>query len=155
MNIVQTILDKSIINHNSILNILLVGNEPDSFIEFLKKLKHNCLSYNDIYYGKLNPHIIVCNDRIYNYDLCKKLSILYHVPIITVDHSIKNKLFDDNKLQIINDLPCCTKIAINFPISKSWNSIHDDVIPYDINNNITLETWNNLLISTSKKVFSL
>lgn len=155
MNMIQSILDKSTINDNSILNVLIIGNEPDSFIQFIKKLKHNYLLYNDIYYGKFNPNIILCNDRIYNHDLCKNLSILYHIPIITVDHSIKNKLFDDNKLKIIDDLPCCTKIAINFPVNRSWNSIHDDVIPYDINDNITLEIWNNLLISTSKKVFTL
>lgn len=152
---VQTILDKSLITNDSILNILIIGNEPNDFIQFIKKLKHNCLSYNDIYYGKLNPNIILCNDKIANYDICKNLSILYHVPTIVIDHSIKNKLFDDNKLKIIDDLPSCTRIAINMAITRSWGSIHDHIIPYEINNNATIETWNNLLISTSKKVFTL
>ena len=44
MNMTQSILDRELINDTSILNIILIGNEPSNFIKFLDKLPHKYLS---------------------------------------------------------------------------------------------------------------
>ena len=155
MNMTQSILDRELINDTSILNIILIGNEPSNFIKFLDKLPHKYLSYEHLYYGNYNPNLIICNNKIDNYNICRELSIRYHIPIITVDHSLKSTLLDNEKIKFIDNLPCSYKIAANIPIHRSWHSIHDKVLPYDINNQQNLESWNKLIIDTSKRVFSL
>lgn len=155
MNMMPSILDRELINDRSILNIIVIGNEPTNFIKFLNKLQHKYLSYEDLYYGYCNPNLIICNNKIDNYNICRELSIRYHIPIITIDHILKSDLLDSDKIKFIDNLPSSYKIAINKSISESWHSIHNRILSYDINNQQLIESWNKLLIDISKKVFSL
>lgn len=155
MSIIQSLLDRACISDDSILNIIIIGNEPIEFIDFLKRLPHNYIKYSDIYHGNFHPNIILCNNKIDNYEKCRELSITYHIPTITVDHVLKSDILDNDKLKFIDNLPCATKVAINMPIHRSWHSIHDKILPYNINNDEMLNAWQHLLIYTSKKVFSL
>lgn len=153
MNIVKSILDRHF--DFTTLNIIVLGKEPDTFMSFLGKLNHKYYHYNDLYFASSHPNLLLCNNRIENYKLYKELVLLYHIPSISIDHTTKNSLLDNEKLKFIDDIPTCTKVATNIPISRSWNSIHDYILPYDINRVETLDSWNNLLIQTSKKVFKI
>lgn len=155
MNMTQSILDRELLTQNSILNIVLLGQEPKAFLDFLNKLSHKYILYDNLYYGNYQPNLIICNNKITHYDMCRELSIRYHIPIITVDHYAKTDLLDNDKIKFIDNLPCSFKIATNMSIYKSWNSIHDKILPYDINSSENITIWKELLFQTSKKVFQL
>ncbi len=89
MNMTQSILDRELLTQNSILNIVLLGQEPKAFLDFLNKLSHKYILYDNLYYGNYHPNLIICNNKITHYDICRELSIRYHIPIITVDHYAK------------------------------------------------------------------
>lgn len=153
MNFTQSIINNAINISNKKLTILLVDNEKKEFINFLKQLDHKFIYFNDLYFGGNIPNLILCNNKIDYYHQCKELSIRFHIPSIIVDHNIKNDVYDENKIKFFDNLPCSTKVAINIPIFKSWNSIHDKILPYAIDNIEYLESWSKLLNEISNREF--
>ena len=154
MNFTQSILNRELINYGSKLNILFIDNEYADFKLYIEKLGHRFINVRDLYLGSETPNLILCNNKISHYTTCRNLSIIYHIPSIIVDHSIKSDLLDNNKTQFLDNLPCSYKIAINLPIYRSWGSIHDKVLNY-LPAEECKQTWSKLLIDTSKRIFTI
>lgn len=155
MNFTQSILKNSINNPKKILTIFLVDKEKPDFIDFLQPLGHKFIYYDDLYFGNNIPNLLICNNKIEYYHLCKQLSISYHIPSIIIDHNIKSDLYDEDKIKFIDNLPCSFKIATNIPIYRSWHSIHDKILPYSKDNSQQLNSWSELLVSVSHKEFTI
>lgn len=155
MNIVSSILNRENIDHNTSLNIIWTPIDNKYFTKFIEQTQNTIIDINDIYFGDIYPHLILCNDKVMFYDKVKDLSIRCHLPILVIDHSTKKNIFDQEKLLSINDLPCSHHIAINDDIYRSWGKYHDQVLDYNINNNESILIWNNLLYHVSKKVYNI
>lgn len=153
MNFTQCILNSLLLKESSSLTILLTDDSVPEFIKFLEQSPHKFIRYEDLYYGSEAPNLILCNNKIEYYHVCKELSIIYHIPSIIVDHIIKNDIYDNDKLKFLDNLPCSFRVAKNLSIYKSWNSIHDKILPYDNNND--LEAWLDFLFNVAKKEFVL
>lgn len=155
MNFTSSILKNSVNQQNPILTILVVDQEKEDFINFLKPLGHKFVYYSDLYFGGIVPNLILCNNKIDYYHQCKELSIRYHIPSIVVDHNVKSDIYDENKIKFLDNLPCSFKIATSIPVYRSWHSIHDKVLPYSNNDAKQLEPWSELFNAAIKKEFIL
>lgn len=155
MNIVSAIINRENISYQSNLNIVWTPTDNKYFTKFIEQIGHTLIDINDIYFGDIYPHLIICNDKIMFYDQVKTLSIRCYIPILVIDHNIKKNIFDHEKLAIINDLPCSYHVATNDDVYASWGKYHDQVLNYNINDSNDITIWNNLLYNLSKKVFNL
>lgn len=155
MSIVSTILNKEIISLNSQLNIIWTDCTDKDFKGFIESLGHNLISFNDLYYGALDPHLIICNNKLQFFDECKMFSIQYHLPVLLIDHSIKSHLLDKDKISLLNMLPCSYSVAMSKKISESWNSFHNQILTYDKNNTESRDVWKNLIYQTAKRLFTM
>lgn len=153
MNFIQSIINNNLITQDSILTIVVTDNSNIEFIDFLKNSPHKFIEYNHLYYGSETPNLVLCNNKIDYYHLCKQLSITYHIPSIVVDHVIKNDIYDSDKLKFLDNLPCSLRVAKNLSIYRSWDSIHDKILPYDNNND--LKAWLDFLYNATKKEFKI
>lgn len=155
MNIISSIVNRESITYNSNLHILWTPIDNKYFTKFIEQLNCTIIDINDMYFGDIFPHMILCNDKVLYYDQIKTLSIRCHLPILVVDHSVKRNIFDNNQLSLLNDLPCAHHVAINNDIYKSWGSCHDQILNYNSNDKDNLSIWKNLLYNISKKVYNI
>ena len=153
MNFTQAILNNLLISDDSRLTILVTDNSGSELIDFLKQSSHRFIKYEDLYYGSEIPNLVLCNNKIDYYHMCKELSITYHIPSVVVDHVVKNDIYDNEKLKFLDNLPCSFKVAKNISVYKSWNSIHDKILSYS--NTDDLDNWLKFLLQAAKKEFIL
>lgn len=155
MNILTGILSRELLTNNDPLNIIWMPTDNKDFMEFISRLGHNLLSHENLYFGYNNPHLIICNNKLYQFADCLSISLKYHLPCIIIDHIHKHNMLDPNKIEELNNLPCSYKIAINQNIYNSWDKAHDIVLSYDINNKDNISKWKNILYQSAKRIYSL
>jgi hypothetical protein len=154
MNFVPSLINRSLMINNPNLTIVLTDTDQKEFILFLEMLGHKLIEYDDLYYGGELPDMVLCNNKIVHYNLCRKLSLTYHIPSIVVDHSVKNDIYNNDKIKFLDNLPSSFKIATNTEIYRSWHNIHDKVLPYG-NNKDYITNWSSFLLEISQKGFDL
>jgi hypothetical protein len=155
MNMIGSLLSKELLSFNDKLDIIwlpLLDNKK--FIRFFDSLQHNILDINDLYYGNFIPNMIVCNNKVFQYEQALSLSVRFHIPILVIDHTTKSPMLDTEKVRILEDLPCSYSIAINKNIYDSWNKYHNQILVYDETPQ-SIETWNTLLHNIAKRLFIL
>ena len=153
MNAVTGILSREFINYDSSINIVWTPTDNVIFERAIKKLNHNLIGFDSLYFAIDTPHLIICNNKILFYEQCKNISIQFHVPVLLIDHSIKPKeLNDDENNSIKYELPSSYKVAINEDVAKSWKTSYNKVIEkkQDISDS---KLWRKLIFQTSKMVF--
>jgi len=152
MNNLSGIIERELLLENSTANILFTHTDNKKLDHLLKKLNHNILHYDDLYFAKSVPNIIICNDRIISYEKVGLLSIQYHIPVIMVDHEPLSSLIDKSKTDLLNNMPNSYKIAINHDIYESWGKTHDQILSTAESE---IHLWNKLIYEISKRVFTL
>jgi hypothetical protein len=152
MNNINGILAREFITDDSKLNILWTHVDNKLFTNLITGLGHTLLSTDDLYFMNKSPQLIVCNDIISSYQKIQLISLQFHLPIIIIDHQRPDQIIDNSKLELISKIPCSYRIAINKLIFESWNKIHDDIISIDNNSK---QLWKQILINTSKRIYSL
>lgn len=155
MNIVTSILKRETIDSDCKLNILWTNFDNEFFKMFIKKLEHNIISIENLFFAHNSPNLIVCNDRLSSFDLTKKLSIQYHIPVLVIDHKPKSNLISSDQIPMLDNLPCSYKIAINRDIYLSWGSTHNEILNFNINDNDSLKYWDKILHTVAKRTFIL
>jgi hypothetical protein len=152
--IISSIVKREKININSKVNILWTPCEKE-FEIFIQRLGHQLLSYNQTYYGNNSPHLIVCNDKVNYYNLCYNMSLQLHLPVLLIDHQIKNPLYDNTKIKMFDNFPCYNHICISKTISDSWGLNTTQILSYNSNDEDNINVWKNLIIQTTKKMFTI
>lgn len=156
MNIVSTILQKEFLSPETFINALWTSTDNQYFIKFISKINNlNLININDLYYGDINIHLIICNNKLTHADLAKDLSLRFHVPVLVIDHNVKNNLLDQKKINILNDFPCAYHVCSNRQVYESWGSYHNQILSYDINDKKSIDAWSNLIYNTSKRLFTI
>lgn len=155
MSMINTILNKEKITINSNLNILWTECSDTNFKKFIEHLGHKLVSFSEVYYGCMQPHILLCNNKVQFFEQCKIFSIQYHLPVLLIDHNVRSHLLDVNKINQLNNFPCVHSVAISQKISESWNNSHDQVLSYNIENEENKKVWQNLIYQTAKLMFMM
>lgn len=153
MNSISGILSRELLTNKSRFNILWTPTDNMIFDKVIKKLNHNLIGFDHLYFGKDSPHAIICNNKILYYEQCKNISIQFHVPVLLIDHIIKPKELSDD-INTVNhyDLPSAYKVAINEEIAVSWGLSYNKVLKtkQDISD---VDMWQRLIFQTCKMVF--
>lgn len=92
--------------------------------------------------------MVICNDRIKQYDVARDLAYKFHLPIIIIDHSLPENLNATDIMVINKTRKCAFSVGCHPTITKKWQC--DFTIPYgievpDLNN----ERTNDVLIHGS------
>ena len=155
MNIISSILNKELNQTlNKTLTIIWTPTDNSYFTNFISRLNHSLISYHDLYFGDINPNLIICNNKILHYDQVVSLSIKLHLPILVIDHAMKTTI-DNNYFDVLDPIPSSYHVAINKDIYNSWGKYHHQILNYDINDNNSFVIWNNLLHQLSNRVFNI
>lgn len=152
--IISSILNREKININSKIKVLWTPCSQD-FEYFIKKLNCELLNYNQIYYGNSIPNLIVCNDKVNYYNMCYNMSVRLHLPVLLIDHTIKNPIYDNAKIKMFNNFPCYHHICISKAIGDSWELNNIQVLSYNSNDEDNIKIWKNLITQTTKKLFKI
>jgi hypothetical protein len=155
MNIISSILNRELITPESKLNIIWTGGDNEFFKIFIKKLNHNIVTVENLFFTHNFPQLIICNDRLSSFDKTKQLSIQYHIPVLVVDHIPKNHLISKEQIPLLDNLPCSYKIAINKEIYLSWGSTQNEIINFNISDKNSLEYWDTIIHTIAKRIFLL
>lgn len=153
MNILTSILDREFLQPDGKVNIVWTHTDNDQFKKFIESMGHNFISFESLYYGDHAPHIIICNNKIMYYDEVNTISMRFHLPVLVVDHHIKDK-FNQINTQFIK-IPSAYTIALNKDISESWGGHYDQILSYDKNNSQSLATWNTLIYNIATGLYTL
>lgn len=153
MNIVSTILEKEKLSLDSKINIIWTPCDNVNFMKYIQQFGHNLYNYENLYFGNIIPHLIICNNKMYSHQQAKLISLNYHLPILIIDHAPKDKSIDlQTAIKTIDNFQCSFKIAINNNIYNSWGKNHDIVLqPTDANRN----EWANILYNLAKRIYIL
>lgn len=152
MNSITGILIREKIQNTDRINVLWTPSDNMVFEQAFKKLKHNTIGFDHLYFGKDTPQVIVCNNKILYYEKCKNISIQFHIPVLLIDHSVKPKELSEEEVNLHKyELPSAYKIAMNEKIATSWGgSYHKILTKEDITDT---DMWQRVLFQTSKMVF--
>jgi hypothetical protein len=152
--IISSILDREILNINTTIKALWTPSD-DGFEKFIiNNINCELLAFDQLYYGNNIPNLIICNDKIQYYDTCHSISRKLHLPVLLIDHKIKNPLYDSNKIKHLNHFPCMHHIAISKTINDSWE-LKAQVLSYNNNDKENINIWKNLMFQITKKMFKL
>lgn len=153
MNIVHTILEKETLLPHDKINILWTQCDNSNFTKYIQKFGHNLYTYENLYFGNIIPHLIICNNKMYSHQQIKLVSLNYHLPILVVDHIPKDPAIDlDTALKTIDNFKCSLKIAINSNIYDSWNKHHDLILePTEANR----DQWKHTLYNLAKRIYTI
>lgn len=155
MNIIPSIFEQSLSRDKNLsLTILLIDNEREDFINFLKPLGHKFIRYEHLYLGSELPNMLLCNNKVSYYEIAKQVSITYHIPSIIIDHVPKSNIYNEDKLKFLDNLPSSFRVATSIQIHKSWHSIHDRILPYGKDTSF-LEAWYDFLLEVALKGFHI
>lgn len=127
------------------------NKEFETFV--ISSLNVELLNFNQLYYGNSIPNIIICNNKVDFYNECLSVSRKLHLPVLLIDHTMKNPIFDNEKIKSFDRFPCMHHICISKSISDSWLLKDVQILSYDINNKDNISIWKNLIYQTSKKIF--
>lgn len=152
--ILSTILNRELLKINDPINILWTPIN-DEFTNFIQSLGHRLMDVNQIYYGNSTPHLIICNNKIEFYNQCYSFSRRLHLPVLLIDHSIKNPLYDNDKIKMMNNFPCMHHICITKKISDSWDLKNAQILPYNHKDEDNINIWKNLIFQITKKIFKV
>lgn len=155
MNIVSGILNRELISTNSPLDILWTNPDNQKFTDFILSLGHKLISIDQLYFGVNSPQLLICNNKVSTYQDMQMLSLQFHLPVIVVDHKIKDDIIDNTRMAAFDKFYCSYSIALNQEIYKSWGSKHDRVLNYMINDHKSKEIWNNIIYQTARKMFTV
>lgn len=152
MNAITGILSRELLNNDSITNILWTPSDSMVFEQSFKKLKCNLLGFDNLYFGKDSPHMIVCNNKVLYYEKCKNLSIQFHIPVLMIDHNTKPKELNNDEVSTHNYVfPCAYTIAIGQKVAESWGASYNKILtPKDMSN---ADLWQEIVNKTRKKMF--
>lgn len=101
-----------------------------------------------IYFAYHNPILIICNNKLSSYDICKNISIQYHIPLIVIDHKPKDSFVNIDKIAHIDQDKNTYKVAMSNSISNSWNNIHNKVLSPD-------QDIVNIISTISQRIYSV
>lgn len=152
--IISSIVNKEKVSINSRIKILWTPSNKE-FEHFVSKLNVDLVQFEQIYYGNSFANIIVCNNKIDYYNQCFNLSRRLHLPVLLIDHNIKNSLFDNEKIKTYDYFPCMHHVCISKTISDSWSLNNTQILSYNHQDKDNISVWQNLLYQISKKVFKI
>lgn len=153
MNMISTILCKENINAESALNIVWTPCDNNNFLLYIQNMGHRIYQYEHLYFGSVSPNLIICNNKMYSHQQVKSVSLNYHLPVLVVDHKIKDESVDlQTALKTIDNFNCCYKIALNNKIYDSWGRTHNEVLHFNEDN---IQLWKNILYNLAKRTFTL
>ncbi len=150
---ISSIIQKEFIDINSAINIASSKVDNIYFNNYLKKIypQSTIFSFDNTYYGNMEPSIVICNNRISHLensiDLCK----YFHCPLLVIDHDLKSDLIT-NKFSNDFAISPVVEIALSQSIHMSWNRVHKYVLePSEIN----IPKWKNIIFNVCKQVFQI
>jgi hypothetical protein len=153
MNIISSILSKELLKDNDRLNIIWTPCDNNNFLNLINSFGHNLYSYENLYFGYVDPNLIICNNKMYSHQQIKRLSLNYHLPVLVIDHIQKDQSIDlDVALKTINNFPCSYKIATNENIYNSWGQSHDEIIHIKDSES---QKWKEIIYTIAKRTFIL
>jgi hypothetical protein len=150
---ISNIINKEFLEFKDNINILSSRPENQNIILYIKKIIKNCsiINFDNTYYANLEPHIVICNNRIMDLDKCIDIAKFFHIPLIVIDTEKKSNLVT-NKIDTIFEFDPVIQIAVSKEIYFSWNKIHDYVIYLDSKSE---NQWQNIIYNLCKQTFKL
>lgn len=148
---IRNILNKEACIFNDQLNIIYDDSNNDEYNIFIRSLFQSSyiIKHDSTLHGMNSPHIVICNDREKNLSKSLDLCYFFHIPLLIVDHTIKQS---NNTYPDINFDPYF-QIATSNKIYTSWNKIHDKVIGYNIYDESNKKDWRDIITSLCKNTF--
>lgn len=138
---------------SEIINVLWIPSNDAYFERFIKTLPIRIFSLEDIYLGSCVPDIIISNNKTYKTDTVIELSIFHHCGLIFIDHEIRSDMIDIKVfVKKLEMLPNILQIALSDKIKKSWNDIHDIILPFD-NTKENRNRWLQIIRDINNKAF--
>ena len=153
--IISSILNREKLSISDSIKILWTKSSTEFENFIISKAGCELITLNQLYYGNSIPHLIICNDKVQYRDICYNVSRQLHLPVLLVDHNIKNPLYDNEKIQALNLFPCCHHIAISKTVADSWNLKDAQILSYNTNDKENINIWKNLIFQTAKKLFKM
>ena len=150
MNAITGILSREYLSKNSHLNIIWTSVDNILFEERIKKLNHNLLSLDHLYFGKDSPHLIICNNKMIYHRKCKDISIQFHIPVLLIDH-LPQVASKDPENRVQYEFPCSINVAMSSDIAKSWTDTRYDYTIEDKDYDQAM--WSDIIYKTSKRIF--
>jgi hypothetical protein len=152
MNIISGILRRELLTKNDKCNVLWTSTNNFLFEKTLKETNHNFITFDQIYLGQNEPHIIICNNRILYQKKCFNVAMQYHIPVIRIDHepkpqSVSHADTDDQQYKF----PISYDIAIDIDVAESWGHNYNKIITQQELKDLNF--WNNTIYKTSKAIF--
>lgn len=147
MNILTGILSRE---SNISKDIIFSSCDNSLFELLLTKIGYNPIKPEYIYFAVHKPIAILCNNKLSSYDICKNISIQYHIPLIVIDHKSKDNFVDITKISHIDQDKNTYKIAITDRVSSSWDNIHNTII--SINDE---KSWKSIINTLSQRIYSI
>ena len=129
MNSITGILIREKIQNTDKINVLWTPSDNMIFEQAFKKLKHNTIGFDHLYFGKDTPQVIICNNKILYYEKCKNISIQFHIPVLLIDHAVRPKELSEEEVNLHKyELPSSYKIAMNEKIAASWGGSYHKIL---------------------------
>jgi hypothetical protein len=152
--IISSILHRELLRISDKLTILWTPSSNE-FENFIKSLNCELINFSQIYYGNSIPDLIICNNKIDFYSECASISRRLHLPVLLIDHVVKNPLYDNEKIKNMNHFPCMHHICISKKVSDSWDLKDIQILAYNNKDEENINIWQNLLFQLSKKIFKI
>jgi hypothetical protein len=148
---ISTIIHKEFIDIDSPINIACSKIDNIYFEKYLHKIfsSSNIYTFDNTYYGNMEPSCIVCNNRISHLEKSIDLSKYFHCPLLIIDHEIKSDLIT-NKISHGFTISPVIQVALSKDIFLSWDRVHDYTLGLDTND---IPKWKNIIYSLCKQVF--
>lgn len=152
--IISSILAREKLKINDQIQILWtpINNE---FTDFIRSLNYKLISTEQLYYGGSTPQLIICNNKIEFYDECYTYSRRLHLPLLLIDHTVKNPLYDNDKINQMIHFPCMHHVCISKRVSDSWDLKGVQILAYDHKDKDNKNIWKNLIFQMTQKIFKL
>lgn len=150
---ISSILQRELIEINSVLNIVWTPCEYAQFHDFITSACSPCniINLDDTYHGMNDVSIIICNNRLTHLDKAVELSKFFLSPLLIIDHDTKPSIVN-NELGLDIPISPAYHIATSKNIYSSWNNIQNTVLEYNTNNDQSKNIWKNLIFQLCKSL---
>lgn len=134
-------------------HILYTSCDNKIINDTIQSLDYNLIRFEHIYFGYNMPNLIICNNKAITSDACRDLSIRYHIPVLVVDHDVKNPTVITEKIENTINVGFSSglSVAINERVAQSWSCDYDYVLNEKDHTDLT--KWNNIINEAIQKVF--
>lgn len=132
------------------LNLLWSPSNILTFDNTIRNYGHTLIPIEHIYFGYYKPQLVVCNNKISHYRICKTISVQYHIPIVVIDHLPMDSFINYEKIKYIDDDKNTIKIATSNIAFKSWKQIHNYII--EIND---IKEWNIIFHKIIREIYKI